>query len=104
MFYNKQYSQTCLRYRKSCDKACSNPNKNCPPFTPDFIKLAESYGAKAIRVTKSKDIEKALKQAKKNKNTPTLIEFIIDREVNVLPMVKPGNSLSQMTLELENEN
>ncbi len=101
MFYNKQYSHTCLRYRKSCEKACSNPNKDCPIFTPDFIKLAESYGAKGIRVTSEDDIEKALKEAKNNKKTPTLIEFIIDREVNVLPMVKPGNPLSEITLDFK---
>ncbi len=95
MFYNKQYSLTCLRYRKSCNQACSNPNKDCPPFIPDFIKLAESYGAKAIRVTKTEDIEKALKEAKKNKRVPTLIEFIIDREANVLPMVKPRKFFRQ---------
>ena len=101
MFYKKQYSSTCLRYRKGCAKACSNPNKKCPEFTPDFVKLAESYGAKGIRVTEGKDIEKALKQARKERKTPTLIEFIIDREVNVLPMVKPGNSLDEITLEFK---
>ncbi len=103
MFYKKRYSHTCLRYRKSCDTACSNPNKKCPEFTPDFIKLAESYGAKGIRVTKVEDIEKALKEAKKNKKTPTVIEFIIDRETNVLPMVKPGDSLNEITLEFKEE-
>ena len=98
MFYNKRYSQTCLRYRKGCEKACSNPNKKCPEFTPDFVKLAESYGAKGIRVTESKDIERALKEAKKETKTPTLIEFIIDRETNVLPIVQPGKPLNEMTL------
>ena len=103
MFYKKHYSSTCLRYRKGCATACSNPNKKCPEFTPDFVKLAESYGAKGIRVTKSEDIEKALKEAKKENKTPTLIEFIIDRETNVLPMVQPGNSLNEMTLEYKGE-
>ncbi len=103
MFYKKRYSSTCLRYRKGCETACNNPNKKCPEFTPDFVKLAESYGAKGIRVTKSEDIEKALKEAKKEKKVPTLIEFIIDRETNVLPMVRPGKALSEMTLEYKGE-
>ncbi len=103
MFYKKHYSHTCLRYRKSCEIACNKPNKNCPEFVPDFVKLAQSYGAKGIRVTKSEDIEKALREAKKEKATPTLIEFIIDRETNVLPIVQPGNPLNEMTLEYKGE-
>ncbi len=101
MFYKKRYSNTCLRYRKGCEIACNNPNNKCPAFTPDFVKLAESYGAKGIRVTKEEEIEKVLKQAKKETKVPTLIEFIIDREVNVLPMVKPGNPLNEITLEFK---
>lgn len=43
----------------------------------------------------------ALISAKKNKNMPTVIEFIIDRELNVMPIVPPGNSLDDMILESE---
>lgn len=63
--------------------------------------MAESYGAKGIRVTKAQDIETALITAKANKKTPTIIEFIIDRESNVMPIVPPGNSLEDMILESE---
>lgn len=101
MFYNKRYSSTCLRYRKSCDKNCKNKNKDCPIYTPDFIKLAESYGCKAMRVHEKNEIEKAFKVAKKNKNLPTIIEFIIDESLNVLPMVPPGNPLEDMILKKE---
>ena len=99
MFFDRRYSCTCLRYRKSCESACSTPGAECPVYTPDFIKLAESYGAKGIRVTKPEEIEAAFLEAKNNKKTPTIIEFIIEREANVMPMVPPGNSLSDMILE-----
>lgn len=101
MFYDKRYSSTCMRYRKSCEIGCNTPNKCCPEYTPDFVRLAESYGAKGIRVTKDQDIETALITAKANKKTPTIIEFIIDREINVMPIVPPGNSLEDMILESE---
>ena len=58
--------------------------------------MAESYGAKGIRVTNPADIRNALKSAKQNKNMPTVIEFIIDREINVMPIVPPGNPLNNM--------
>lgn len=103
MFYNKRYSSTCLKYRKSCDKNCKDKSKCCPEYTPNFIKLAESYGCQAIRVSSKEKVEKAFKQAKKNKKSPTIIEFIIDDRLNVLPMVPPGNPLQDMILKKEEE-
>lgn len=99
MFFNKRYASTCLRRRKSCDAGCSSPNHCCPEYTPDFIKLAESYGAAGIRVTKEEEMEAAFEMAKQNTKTPTVIEFIIEREENVLPIVPPGNPLSDMIFE-----
>ena len=60
-----------------------------------------SYGAKGIRVTKSEEINSAFEFAKQNTKAPTVIEFIIDREKNVLPIVPPGNALIDMVLESE---
>lgn len=100
-FYGKRYSHTCMRYRKSCDIACNSPNPCSPEYIPDFIQLAESYGAKGIRVTKSDEINSALLMAKENTKSPTIIEFIIDREINVMPIVPPGNSLNDMIMESE---
>lgn len=54
-----------------------------------------------IRVTRPEDIQTAFETAKLNTKTPTLIEFIIDREINVMPIVPPGNSLSDMILGRE---
>jgi acetolactate synthase-1/2/3 large subunit len=99
LFYNKRYANTCTRRRKECSKNCAGPNINCPEYSPNFVKLAESYGAFGIRVTKKEDIKPAFDTALQNKNAPTIIEFIIDSEELVLPMVQPGKALSNMTLE-----
>lgn len=101
MFFDRRYSSTCMRYRKSCIASCNTPTECCPEYTPDFIKLAESYGAKGIRVTDAKEIMMALETAKNNRKVPTVIEFIIDREENVMPIVPPGNALDNMILESE---
>ena len=73
--------------------------KEMPEYTPDFIKLAESYGAKGIRVTKTEEISAAFEEAKKNTKTPTLIEFIIDQEEMVFPMIQPGGTLEEMIVD-----
>ena len=98
LFYGKRYAATCLRKRKSCPADCKGPNKNCPPYEPDFVKLAESYGAHGIRVTKPEEIEPALAQAKQYTDAPTIIEFLIATDELVLPMVKSGNPMSEMIL------
>ena len=98
LFYGKRYEATCLRRRKSCPKDCKGPNPACPPYEPDFVKLAESYGACGIRVTKEEEIAPAFEKAKAQ-NTPVLIEFMIATEGIVLPMVKGGNPMTEMILK-----
>lgn len=98
MFYKKRYSYTCLRYRKSCATFCNTPSIQCPDYTPDFVRLAESYGAKAFRVQRSEDIKTVLEEAKRTQKVPTVIEFVIAPEENVLPIVPPGNPLSDMIM------
>ena len=99
LFYGKRYSMTCLRSGKACEGQCGTEGCECPPYTPDYIKLAESYGAKGIRVFKPEDIKNALEEARKNTKTPTLIEFIIDPEDLVYPMVKPGGTLEELIMD-----
>ena len=99
LFYGKRYSATCLRRRKSCPPDCKGPNKACPPYTPDFVKLVESYGGVGIRVEKEEDIDAAFAEAKKHKDVPVLIEFMIATDEIVLPMVKSGNPMSEMILK-----
>ena len=67
-----------------------------PEYTPDFVKVAESYGALGIRVEHRDEIKTAFHKAKENKKGPTLIEFVIDPEEMVYPMVKPGGALDDM--------
>ena len=96
LFYGKRYGMTNLRsgalFRRT-------DGKEMPEYTPDFIKLAESYGAKGIRVTKTEEISAAFEEAKKNTKTPTLIEFIIDQEEMVFPMIQPGGTLEDMIVD-----
>jgi acetolactate synthase-1/2/3 large subunit len=99
MFFQKRYASTCLRQRKCCATDCSNPHNDCPEYSPDFIKLAESYGAKGIRVTQAGEMDTAFQIARRNTSAPTMIEFIINREDNVLPMIPPGSSLAEMIME-----
>lgn len=99
MFFDKRYSSTCLTYRKSCQRDCGNREKACPKYTPDFVKLAQSYDAYGIRVCREEDIPKAFDIAREHKNAPTLIEFIIEREANVSPMVPGGKPLSDMIMD-----
>lgn len=99
LFYDRRYAGTCLRYRRSCASGCHKPGHRCPEYTPDFIRLAQSYGAEGIRVTKEDEIKNAFVRAKENRTTPTLIECIIEREANVMPIVPPGNALHEMMLE-----
>ena len=99
LFYGKRYSMTCLRSGKACEGKCGVEGCECPPYTPDFVKLAESYGAKGLRVFKPEDVLNAFEEAKKNTKTPTLIEFIIDPEDLVYPMVKPGGALEELIMD-----
>ena len=63
---------------------------------PDFIKLAEAYGAVGIRVKDVNGVDDALRQALQVTDRPVVIDFWIDREANVYPMVPPGGSLNDM--------
>ncbi len=103
MFYGGRYSCTCLCKRKSCARWCSDPTASCPPYVPDFVKLAESFGIEGIRVTEKSQLADAFARAKATGNRPTLIEVIIEREADILPMVPGGNALSEMVTEFKKE-
>ena len=96
LFYGKRYSMTNLR---SGALTRRTGGEEMPAYTPDFVKLAESYGAKGIRVTKREEIAAAFEEAKKSEKVPTLIEFIIDPEELVYPMVKPDGTLEEMIMD-----
>ena len=96
LFYGKRYAMTNL---KAGALSRRTDGQEYPEYTPDFIRLAESYGAKGIRVTEKDQIAAAFKEAKKNTKTPTIIEFIIDPEEMVYPMVKPGGTLADLIMD-----
>lgn len=96
LFYGKRYAMTNL---KAGALSRRTDGEEYPEYTPDFVKLAESYGAKGIRVTKKEEIADALEEARKNIAVPTLIEFIISPEEMVYPMIKPNGTLEDMILE-----
>ena len=64
---------------------------------PDYVKLAESYGAQGIRAQSMNELDKAIKTALSN-DVATVIDIPIDPEEDVLPFVAPGTSLADMIL------
>lgn len=97
LFYGKRYSMTCLRSGAACRGKCGEVE--CPTYTPDFMKLADSYDAKGIHITKKEDIEPAFREAMKSTKTPYILEFDIDPEDLVYPMVKPGGTLEDLIMD-----
>ncbi len=79
-FYDKRYAETDLSMQ------------------PDFVKLAESFGGVGYRVHTKEEFDAALDDAI-SKNVVALIDVVVDRYENVLPMVPAGGSLYNMLLE-----
>jgi acetolactate synthase-1/2/3 large subunit len=96
VFYKRRYSSVCLERNANCPPDCAAPDENCPPFSPDFVKLAQAYGAVGIRVSKPQEIEPALLEARRTTNRPVFIDFQIEREANVWPMVPAGAGIHEM--------
>ena len=59
---------------------------------PDFVKLAEAYGATGIRVTRDDEIVPAHREGAVDPG-PVLIEFVVEPEANVWPIVPPGAAI-----------
>ena len=69
-----------------------------PLSGPNFAKLAEAYGWKGITVTRVEDVDAAIEEAYAT-DGPVLIDFQVEREVNVWPMVPQGKSIGEMITE-----
>lgn len=65
---------------------------------PDFIKLAQGFGVKAQRVEKRKEIIPAIKKARAHKG-PYLLEFVVETEANIFPMIPAGAAVDEVRLE-----
>jgi acetolactate synthase-1/2/3 large subunit len=76
-FYNRRYSGV---HQHKC---------------PDYVKIAEAYGAQGIRAESMKDLEKAIKTAVKS-DVATVIDIPIDPDEDVYPFVAPGTGLKDM--------
>ena len=79
-FYEKRYSYTCM------------------DVAPDFVKVAEAYGAVGLRATKPEEVDGVIKAALAVKNKPVFMDFQVDREEDVYPMVPAGQPLNKMLL------
>jgi acetolactate synthase-1/2/3 large subunit len=67
---------------------------------PDFVKLADAYGAEGVMVESYDDFRRAVKRAQKS-DLPTVINVPIDPEENVMPMVPPGMGLKDTLMEAD---
>jgi acetolactate synthase-1/2/3 large subunit len=63
--------------------------------TPDFVKLADAHGVPARRVTKREEVNEAIEWARKTKG-PVVLEFKVEQEDAVYPMVPAGSALHEM--------
>jgi len=79
LFYRKRYSSTCLE------------------GPPDFVKLAEAYGAVGLRATKPKEVVPVIKKALSTPK-PVLMDFVVAKEEDVYPMVPAGEPITKMLL------
>ena len=79
LFYEKRYTWTTI---------------DC---CPDFVKLAEAYGAVGYRIENEGDVDGILKKAFKNQR-PTFVDVIVNPEESVYPMVPAGAPLREMLL------
>ncbi len=75
LFFEKRYSHTSME------------------FSPDFIKLADAFGAEGIRIKKMDEVEPAIKKALSIKDRPIVLDFQVAKEENVYPMVPSGKSV-----------
>jgi acetolactate synthase-1/2/3 large subunit len=64
---------------------------------PDFVKLAEAYGAVGLRATKPEEVEPVIREALAVRR-PVVMDFVVDRDECVYPMVPAGAALTEMLL------
>jgi acetolactate synthase-1/2/3 large subunit len=81
IFYDKRFSQTDI-------------NRGT-----DMMKLAEAFGIEGVRIEKKDEIEAGLKKALEC-GRPCLVECVINKDVNVLPMVAPGGDVLEPIMEI----
>jgi acetolactate synthase-1/2/3 large subunit len=95
LFYDKNYAYTSLAASEQRDEQRSNRQQESPAYIPDFVKLAEAYGAAGMRIEKPEEVREAIEEAIRIPNT-VVMDFRVEREENVWPMVPAGAAISEM--------
>jgi acetolactate synthase I/II/III large subunit len=81
-----------------------NRNYSETPITgPDYVQLASAYGLKGLRVTRREDVAAAIHEAMQTSGS-VIIDFVIESESNVYPMVAPGSAITSMIEETAEEH
>ncbi len=80
LFYEKRYSHTCMS------------------VAPDYVMLAESYGAAGFKITEPLDVEPVIRKALKIKDRPVVMDFRVEPFEGVYPMVPAGQPINKMLL------
>ena len=70
---------------------------------PDFVKLAESYGCRGLRIKRGGDVRRILKQAMEYNDGPCVIDACVEKEDNVFPMIPAGAAVKDMIIEKPTE-
>ncbi len=97
LFYGKRYSYVCLSKNDAvCPPRCNKPSAKCPHLVPDFVKVAEAYGAVGIRIKKKSEVPPAIEKSLTIKDKPVFLDFIVEEEENVFPMVAAGTAINKM--------
>ncbi|WP_042164167.1 biosynthetic-type acetolactate synthase large subunit [Paenibacillus gorillae] len=65
--------------------------------SPDFVKLAEAYGVRGFRATNKEDARKVWEEALRHPG-PAVVEFVVNKEENVYPMVAQGSTIDEMIM------
>ena len=93
MFYQKNYSAVVLGQRHRPDNERMSGVTDA--YLPDFVKLAEAYGAVGVRVSDPAEVAPTLRRAFESPRV-WVMEFRVTAEENVFPMVPPGGTVEQI--------
>jgi acetolactate synthase-1/2/3 large subunit len=66
---------------------------------PDFVKLAQAYGAKGLRIRRPGDVDRILKEAHDYDDGPCIVVAEVVKEDNVFPMIPAGASVAEILVE-----
>ncbi len=96
IFYDKRFASTCMRRNAQCPPQCEQTEEFCPTeYVPNFVKLAKAYGATGFYADKVEDVVPTLGKML-NTPGPVVVEFKIEAEENVYPMVPAGAPIHEM--------